>query len=613
MPDSIDTKLFRPKNDNTAETLTEESRNKLLTASEFSHPPSTVARKDNGGYRHSMPDTSARTEESPTTLPHLRLTEATTLDFGAALKGVAEPKTEAPVINEKDSALEPLDQPATGSLAAASLRDRSAALIERIEKHASASSVRSLEAQRDQLVRDLPPERRQQLEELRLEISRRAHHKWLVGPLARQSFEQISKQFPEIGRINLELAAKHGAEIDMSKPNGKTIAKAIDSDIRWFAPYTKAVEIEKLSDTRAGVRMDKNATPKVGIYVSGESIEPLGKPLSTSERKELSEKSKIWIDLDVNSKLSAKELVNAWITRKTSALQTQYPAIRFAAEGEPAMAPFRGGSKFGSDRLPARKPTIPELVGAEQAFRVSEPTLKRAPAKSITVAYFKESPGQAPGAAGEHFGALIGLYGESGMAASSGRHLHNGLTPKETLTHEIAHHLQHLSDFNRRSDSLAAEMGWTKSKTGNWLLRGKEPGEYFKYDRKKKSFLPVDLDGKSAPGTKTLTADELRNSDRLAVRPASTYFVNPTEAHAEAITGMRLNERTRRDLLIESPQLYKLAKREDQSDIDRAYGSGKKLRLPNGQVADATKENIAAVSNFEKYTSARAAKNKEKK
>ena len=72
------------------------------------------------------------------------------------------------------------------------------------------------------------------------------------------------------------------------------------------------------------------------------------------------------------------------------------------------------------------------------------------------------------------------------------------------------------------------------------------------------------------------------------MKPSTHYFENPDEMTAEGLTDYRMNSASRAKLKNESPQLYQAVKHLDQLELDKIYGHGKKVRLKDGTVGDAS-------------------------
>lgn len=72
---------------------------------------------------------------------------------------------------------------------------------------------------------------------------------------------------------------------------------------------------------------------------------------------------------------------------------------------------------------------------------------------------------------------------------------------------------------------------------------------------------------------------------RALVEPATSYFPNPMEHMAEAMTLYRLSPFSRKYLEAEFPQLYRIVADADQEEIDKTFGHGNYVRTPNEKVA----------------------------
>jgi hypothetical protein len=99
----------------------------------------------------------------------------------------------------------------------------------------------------------------------------------------------------------------------------------------------------------------------------------------------------------------------------------------------------------------------------------------------------------------------------------------------------------------------------------------------------------------------------MNNSDMRAtakMHPCTNYFDNAQEATAEAIAMYRMDMQSRKELEKISPEYYKMAKAEDQKEINNQYGvnpdgSPRCIRLPWGKVVTNDANARAEVQRFE--------------
>ncbi len=82
------------------------------------------------------------------------------------------------------------------------------------------------------------------------------------------------------------------------------------------------------------------------------------------------------------------------------------------------------------------------------------------------------------------------------------------------------------------------------------------------------------------------------------------YFPNPMEMFSEGLTKFRADEKSRRQLFIQSPQLYRTVSKFDSAEIARYYGTdsdgrSKFLRAPDGMVVARTTQSIGQLNAFE--------------
>lgn len=172
------------------------------------------------------------------------------------------------------------------------------------------------------------------------------------------------------------------------------------------------------------------------------------------------------------------------------------------------------------------------------------------------------------------------------------------------LSHEVAHEEQH--QINRglvlghpvsseEGQRVFRDMGWTYNQRTGPRLLDRNGGEWAFSGNRHWDFV-----GGTRPGdNKTrVTNDEMR--ELAKIRPASTYFDNPDEMHAEAISRFRTD---RRGLAGEAADMYFVAKAYDQRMIDRAFKNlppGSLIRSASGDVVAATPENIRKVEEAER-------------
>ena len=117
----------------------------------------------------------------------------------------------------------------------------------------------------------------------------------------------------------------------------------------------------------------------------------------------------------------------------------------------------------------------------------------------------------------------------------------------------------------------------------------------------------LDKAGHPCPDNDKTTAARLdagQMREAALIRPATYYFSNPLEMAAEALALFREGPEQRRQLLKDSPGLYRFTKNQDQKDINEAYGLSKSgqalyLRLPSGHLAMSTKGRLDEIEKFE--------------
>ena len=168
-----------------------------------------------------------------------------------------------------------------------------------------------------------------------------------------------------------------------------------------------------------------------------------------------------------------------------------------------------------------------------------------------------------------------------------------------TLEHELVHHEQHnnwgssrwgSTSSPRAAKGFASDMGWSyDTASGAQFLADRDGGFWARVED---GWAPV-------VGNTPILERKISNADMRAqakVKPCTTYFTSPGEMHAE---GMAMFRMSRSQLFAESPTMYELCKKWDQSLIDGRFGTadGKPrfIRDAKGAIIKATEQNLNRV------------------
>jgi hypothetical protein len=334
---------------------------------------------------------------------------------------------------------------------------------------------------------------------------------------------------------------------------------------------------------------------------------------------------------------SAEKLLQTKVQEKVSELESDADLkVHFSKDGE-WVGKIRVRGTPGNDGLIdvyARAPHLAELYGIEAALKHAQPSQLNAAADDGTKFYFVRA------AYPKGFGVFAYLdkdkdgnpavFFQPGTAdgrpvterdRAPGSPLTSSLDPKASIESLVTHELGHNHQSKQQWDDpavekrMAGEMGWASysdAKTGEdrWLLKAASKdanGENQLYSYTGQWVLsnengqPIAPDGRvlnaGEPQIK-LTTDEMQHA--ALVRPSTKYFINPIEMYAEGLMSLRLSNDSRQRLVSSSPVLYELVKRQDQIEIDTAYGAGKRLRGSEGSLVESSAANRHSLSEFEK-------------
>jgi hypothetical protein len=323
---------------------------------------------------------------------------------------------------------------------------------------------------------------------------------------------------------------------------------------------------------------------------------------------------------------------------KIRELKSEY-GVSFSADGENAVRPWVA-SKSNPDRLipgamlKARAPRLTELMGVEAALQSSQPSqFTSSTSHAALKFYFLKTPS---------FGSNTydaGLFAadEKGKAsvffepdkepdrpitAADAVQKHQDI--KTSIEALAAHEIAHNAEFNMGLGNLdklkpvAEQIGWTISSPGSdfYLLKGNNNGEYFRLTNdglsSDKGWIRCALDGSAMDDNGNPVADpskapHLTNAEvrqRALIKPPTDYFTAPDEELADSLMLYRVGEDGRKQLMSSGLQLYNVVKGIDQSEIDARFGTNgdgtaKKIRMPNGSLADNDEKTQSIATQFE--------------
>jgi len=323
---------------------------------------------------------------------------------------------------------------------------------------------------------------------------------------------------------------------------------------------------------------------------------------------------------------SADDLLSAAISKKVEALgQAPYLAA-FAVENELVenqKSMNKDGTTTDTGKLIlARRPKLYELYGVEAALKRSRPShLAAGDQRGIKFYFLKDSLYKEEGhfayftSDKDHRSAIYITAGTTdGLRATeldapswamSTRYGRDGTffdTVESMLVHELAHNHQDRMGWEKdpvKQKAMNEALGFIsyvdeKTRLTVYLIKVKaaaSEGDIDKSTRyyrlssraapeKDKRWYRTDaagvyLDSSGKAVDAEAKAEVLTNKEvqlRAVVPPASNYFDTPTEVFAEALKAVRLGGDIRQSLFTLSPSLYKLARDQDQIELNLAYG-----------------------------------------
>ncbi len=488
-----------------------------------------------------------------------------------------------------------------------------------------------LAEKRNALESKLPPEKKKLLQEYRVAMScadqqnERDKYKNLIDKLD-PSLAKINRQLSEAPDLAPALQSLSLSQMLESSPMLSTIAARkehsqlvrlpiTDSKIvhqlpeyqnNWYAPYrSQYLENKALAERyRLGFELrheNGKAIPK--FYVL------------RGEKKEY---------LAASDKEALEQEINERVEAKLQELE-QNPHVRFSRFGEDVMKQFykdaSGNYLEGKQILKAQQWSLNDLYAIEEALRISEGSLD---GFTINVSYLSEPTDNTGNlhageywSANEIYGPRIILFSNQPSYEESLDKLLGleSLRITTVVDHEIVHHEQRENDFWNQTD-LIEQMGWHKYREGIgkgvWLLKAKD-NKYFMFLDESKQWLLCNEKGQAideqfnlvSAGAKIQLFSSKDVRERALFRPVDDYFKDAGEMHAQAVAYYRSSIATRITLLRNNEKLCKIAEDWDQKIIDRHQREvdkqslpGTIIRLPDGSLEKANKENSSLVRIF---------------
>lgn len=307
-----------------------------------------------------------------------------------------------------------------------------------------------------------------------------------------------------------------------------------------------------------------------------------------------------------------------WQDAKINELQTKFN-VEFSRDGK--------SDKASGRAVDLRSPRLNELVALQAALERSGPALRTGDGSPLLIQF-----GVQPAFVTERVPAFLDTKDNGQKAVFFQPQIEklNFKQIRETALHEIAHNeqstllrdnpalLEQFNDaqgFRKVTDAEGTTRWQLKDKNGNyWAWFGQNEadskGQWVRVNEQNQFLKP-----KTRPQDKDVVTNNLKEAQKIKteelrkiafVRPISEYFVNSSEAGAEALAHFRGTEVERRQLYLESPKLYEAAKKFDQAQLDEdpnygknLDGSSKYIRSTEGAIVENTPANRAALIKFE--------------
>lgn len=321
------------------------------------------------------------------------------------------------------------------------------------------------------------------------------------------------------------------------------------------------------------------------------------------------------------------------VAAKEVELEKRFRVV-FSKEGEPVDKQWvvkPDGTVERGDVIKARAPRLVELYGIEAALPHAAPSYLNEDGQPLKFAFLQDSylkgidanmlanfvdasPEGRPAVYFDPAGNSSGLATEADVKRFG---YAQEQSIESTVVHELAHNTQKRLDLDHDKDLVQTfnRLGWVPYADPNthetlWLIKTRS-GDLYRIDDEKQNWILCDSKGQ--PLDKERTAVDQTEAERASaeavrkealVYPPTDYFRSPFELDAEALMLFRLNAARRAALLNDSPVLYRLAKEQDQKDIDKTYGandngSSKMIRNPDGELVANDAAASAMVAAFE--------------
>jgi hypothetical protein len=197
------------------------------------------------------------------------------------------------------------------------------------------------------------------------------------------------------------------------------------------------------------------------------------------------------------------------------------------------------------------------------------------------------------------FGRPMPLTGEHGFDSVAVHELVHHVQAWRAANTEVSGEIRRFFGFEQHRLANGKEVNRLRDRDGNfWEFREDE-------QTKKDVWMPVENGRVNTDPARRRTNEQMRDNLPPHRQPASHYFDNPEEAHAEALT---LLLRDRKTLFDRNPDLYYASKRWDQKDIDMKFGwrtqpdgtrLSRMMRNAEGIIVPNTPENRAALTAHE--------------
>lgn len=333
----------------------------------------------------------------------------------------------------------------------------------------------------------------------------------------------------------------------------------------------------------------------------------------------------------------AEKEIQKQVQEKKASIRRTY-GVTFSADNEEVEKQVTGVGPNetlirNNKMIHAREPRLGELYGIEAALTHSVPSHLDSDGKTPVKFYFLKDTYME----GDTSGTVANFVAKdkNGKAAvyfgprqSDSRPITEKDAEKLKITDEhsieslLTHELAHNAVYRLKWDDPATlerqckAVGWTTHQTltgeTTWIIKAKA-GELYRISTELDNWVRCDdkgryLNDKGVPCSgedkaQKITPEQMR--DRAILRPPTNYFDNPIEMFAESMMMFRVSGTKRAEFAKSSPLLYKFIREQDQADIDLTYERDKKIRLPDGALADKNDANKKIVSDFENHAGLR--------